>query len=70
MYSDDDLMDEEILEILHENPFQKKGIQTNCLHVQQNFRQFIISSSTERDMSQNFDSTSYISFPEVDDNLQ
>ena len=28
------------------------------------------SSSTERDIIQNYDSTSYICFPEVDDNLQ
>ena len=25
MYGDQDFMDEEFLEILHENPFQKKG---------------------------------------------
>ena len=50
--------------------FRKKGIQTNCLHIQENSRQLIISSSTERDMSQNSDSTNYISFLEVDYNLQ
>ena len=70
LYSDDELVDEKILELLYENPFQKKEIQTSCIHIQENSQQLIISSSTERDMSQNSDSTSYISFPEVDGNLQ
>ena len=34
MYSDDELVDEEILEILYENPFQKKETQISCLHIQ------------------------------------
>ena len=63
-------MDEEILEILYENPFQKKETQISYLHIQEKSQQLIISSSTEKDMSQNSDSTSYISFLEVDDNLQ
>ena len=63
-------VDEELLEILYENPFQKKEIQISCLHIQEKFQQLIISSSTERDMSQNSDSTSCISLREVDDNLQ
>ena len=63
-------MDEEILEILYENPFQKKEIQISCLHIQEKSQQLIISSSTEKDMSQNSDSSSYISFGEIDDNLQ
>ena len=67
---DDELVDEELLEILYENPFQKKETQTSCLHIQEKSEQLIISSSTERDMSQNSDSSSYISFSEVDDNLQ
>ena len=70
IYSDDELMDEELLEILYESPFQKKEIQTSYLHIQENSQQLIIYSSTERDMSQNYDSTSYISFAKIDDNLQ
>ena len=50
--------------------FRKKETQISCLHIQEKSQQLIISSSTERDMSQNSDSTNYISFPEVDDNLQ
>ena len=67
MYSDDELVDEELLEILHENPFQEKETQISCLHIQEKSQQLIISSSTERDMSQNSDSSSYISFLEVDE---
>ena len=48
MYSDDDLMDEEILEILYENPFQKKETQISCLHIQEKSQQLIVSSSTEK----------------------
>ena len=70
MYSDDELVDEELLEILYENPFQKKETQISYLHIQEKSQQLIISSSTERDMSQNSDSTNYISFLEVDDNFQ
>ena len=70
MYIDDELVDEENLEILYDNPFQRKEIQTSFLHIQENSQWLIISSSTERYMSQNSDSTNYISFPEVDDNLQ
>ena len=69
MYSDDELVDEEILEILYENTFQKKEIQISCLHIQEKYQQLISFSSTEKDMSQNYDSTSYISFSEIDDNL-
>ena len=50
--------------------FRKKKIQISCLHIQEKSQQLIISSSTETDVSQNSDSSSYISFPEVDDNLQ
>ena len=70
LYSDDELVDEEILEILYEKPFQKKEIKISCLYIQEKSQQLIIYSSTERDMSQNSDSTSYISFFEVDNNLQ
>ena len=70
MYGDDEFMDEDILEILYENPFQKKEIQNSCLDIQENYQQLIISSLTERDTSQNYDSTNYISFLQIDDNLQ
>ena len=48
----------------------RKQIQISCLHIQEKSQQLIISSSTKKDMSQNSDSSSYISFLEVDDNLQ
>ena len=36
MYSDDELVDEDILEILHENSFHKKEIQTSFHDIQEN----------------------------------
>ena len=67
MYGDDEFMDEELIEILHEIPFHKKEIQTSCLDIPENSQQLIMSSLPEIDISQNFDSTSYNYFPEIDD---
>ena len=61
MYGDDEFMDEEILEILHENSFQKKGIQTSFHDIQENSQQLIMSSFPEMDISLNSDSTSNFS---------
>ena len=70
MYRNDDFMDE-LLEMLHENPFQKKEkIQNIFLVIRENSQHLIMSSLTESDISQNHDSISYISFSEIDDNLQ
>ena len=68
IYSDDQYMDEDILEILHEY-LDKKEIQTNFHDIQENPQPLVMSSLTEIDISQNPDSTSYISFSETDDSL-
>ena len=69
IYGDDQYMDEDILEILHEY-LDKKEIQTNFHDMQENSQQLVMSSLTEVDISQNSDSTSYLYFPETDDSLQ
>ena len=61
LYGNDEFMDEELLEMLQENPLQKK-IQTSCLEIQENSQQLMVSSLTKKYMTQNFDSTNHISF--------
>ena len=70
LYGNDEFMDEELLEMIQENPLQEKEIQTNFYDIQENSQQLTISSFTQMDMSQNSDLTSYISFAEVNNNLQ
>ena len=65
---DDQYLDEEFLDILHEYSTQKER-QTNCHHIQENSQQLVMSSLTEVDISQNSDSTSYFSFHETSDSL-
>ena len=66
---DDQYLDEEFLYILHEYSTQKER-QTNCHDIQEISRQLVLSSLTEVDIDQSSDSTSYISLPEIDDDLQ
>ena len=66
---DDQYLDEEVLDILHEYSSQKE-IQTNSHDIQEISQQLVLSSLTEVDIDQSSDSTSYISLPEIDDDLQ
>ena len=56
--------------MLQENPIQKKEIKISCHGIQENSQQLIVPCLTESDTRQNLDSTSYISFPEIDDSLK
>ena len=69
IYSDDQYMDEEILEILHEYSFQKER-QTNCHDIQENPQSLVMSSLTKIDISQSFDSASYFYFHEATNSSQ
>ena len=62
-------MDEEILKILHEYS-SKKERQTNFHDMHAYSQQLVLSSLTEVDIDQSSVSTSYISLPKTDDNLQ
>ena len=70
MYGDDEFMDEDILEILHDNSFQGKEIQIDCIDIQENLQQLLMSSLAEIDINQNSDLTSHTSFFEIDENFQ
>ena len=62
-------MDEEVLDILHEYSSQKER-KTSCHNIQENSQQSVLSSLAEVDIDQSSVSTSYISLPETDDDLQ
>ena len=66
---DDQYLDEEVLEILHEYSAQKER-QSNFHDIQENSQQSVLSSSAEVDIDKSSVSTSYISLPETDDDLQ
>ena len=70
MYGDDEFMDEDILEMLQENPFQKKEIRTSCPNIQGNSQQMIFSSLDEVDISQISYSNSHTPIPDMDENFQ
>ena len=61
-------MNEEVLDILHEYSSLKER-QTNFHDIQEISQQLVLSSLTEVDIDQSSDSTSYISLPEIDDDL-
>ena len=66
---DDQYLDEEVLDILHEYSAQKER-QTNCHDIQKISQQLVLSSLTKVDIDQSSVSTIYISLPETDDDLQ
>ena len=66
---DDQYLDEEVLEILHEYSAQKER-QSNFHDIQENSHKSVLSSLAEVDIDQSSVSTSYISLPETDDDLQ
>ena len=69
MFGSDEFMDEEMLEILQEIPFQEKEIQTSFLDIHENSQQLIVSSLAENVMSQSSNSISCFPFVEGYDNL-
>ena len=66
---DDQYLDEEVLEILHEYSGQKER-QSNFHDIQENSQLSVLSSLAEVDIDQSFVSTIYIFLPETDDDLQ
>ena len=69
MYGEEEFMDDELLEILHEYSSIKER-QTNFHDIQENPQPLAMSSLTEIDISQISDSSSYLSFLEANYSLQ
>jgi hypothetical protein len=80
-YDDEEIMDEEILEVLNENPFQRREqkLEANC-HTQETFQHIIISPLIETQRSEtkhnlefqdSYQQTPFSPFPEneVDHNI-
>ena len=59
---DDQYLDEEVLDILHEYSSQKER-QTRFHNIHENPQQSVLYSLTEVDIDQSLDSTSYTSLP-------